>query len=587
MTSPKVFAFDFETYYSKTCSITVAGMDAYLRHPEFDAYMLTVAGSDGTRYAGPPEGFDWTQFNGAVLVAHNMAFDGPVARWLFQKGKIPAFSPAAMHCTADMVAYLGVPRSLKDSSSFLLGVTVDKSTRDDMKNQKWEEMTPEFREEVTRYAVKDAELCLELWLKFSDQWPEHERELSALTRSSADHGMYLDADGVKQDIDHLSGLLADIERRIPWAYEGALLSYPSFCEHVRALGLVPPASLDKKNKETEQWCAEHPDITWVSDMQAYRSINALREKLRSLLERVREDGTVATPLMYAGAHTLRDSGTSGVNFQNLPRGEMYGVNLRNRLQARPGYVLVAADLSAIEPRALTYLARDFGVLEASRGVSDWYEAQARAWGMYAKPEPLKVGDPDLRTMFKAMAIGVGYGMSANKLATVAEMALERAQQIVGLFRSKNERLLKLWNALDRGLRSSVGEDYSVTLPSGRSVLYRSVAYTPGDKEKKGGVSCLFAKQGFVRMRVWFGTIVENITQAFARDVFMEKVMQIHKAGWQVVLRVHDEVVCEVPEDRVDEAKAQILQIMKASPTFAPDLPLDSSVNSAKTYYEAK
>jgi DNA polymerase I-like protein with 3'-5' exonuclease and polymerase domains len=68
---------------------------------------------------------------------------------------------------------------------------------------------------------------------------------------------------------------------------------------------------------------------------------------------------------------------------------------------------------------------------------------------------------------------------------------------------------------------------------------------------------------------------------------MEKVMQIHKAGWQVVLRVHDEVVCEVPEDRVDEAKAQILQIMKASPTFAPDLPLDSSVNSAKTYYEAK
>lgn len=91
----------------------------------------------------------------------------------------------------------------------------------------------------------------------------------------------------------------------------------------------------------------------------------------------------------------------------------------------------------------------------------------------------------------------------------------------------------------------------------------------------------------VRGRTGAVMIASNCTQAFARDVFMEKVRQIAQAGWQVVLRVHDEVVCEVPEHKAQEAKEQILQIMKASPTFAPDLPLDSSVNSGRTYYEAK
>lgn len=583
----KTYAIDFETFYSKTCSLKVAGVDAYLRHPEFDAYMLTVAGDDGTRYAGRPEDFDWSLLNGATVLAHNMSFDGAVAKWLVRNGKIPAFHPAAMHCTSDMVAYLGFPRNLKDSSWYILGEKADKTTRDSMQNQKWEEMTPEFREEVTKYAVKDAELCLQLWTKCQDQWPEHEKELSVLTRASAEHGFYVDREAIQQDIERLSDKLNEIEARLPWAYDSAVLSYPSFCEAVRAKGLIPPASLNKVDKDTAKWCEDHPDITWVTDMQSYRSINALREKLITLLQRIREDGTVSTPLLYCGAHTLRDSGTDGFNFQNLHRGEMFGVNLRAHLKARPGHVLVAADLSAIEPRALTYLAKDFAVLEASRGVKDWYEAQSRAWGLYDKPEPLKQGDPDLRHKIKQMSIGLGYGMSAKKFAMVTNTSKQDAEEIVAMFGRNNAKLGKLWQALDRGLRASGGEDFSVNLPSGRSVLYRSVAYTPGDREKRGGLSCLFAKQGFIRMRVWYGTIVENITQAFARDVFMEKVRLISRAGWQVVLRVHDEVVCEVPEDKVDQAMREILGIMKSAPSFAPDLPLDSSVNCGKTYYEAK
>jgi hypothetical protein len=45
-----------------------------------------------------------------------------------------------------------------------------------MSGKKWNNMTDEFKEEVSEYALKDSELCLDLWKKYSDQWPDSEKE---------------------------------------------------------------------------------------------------------------------------------------------------------------------------------------------------------------------------------------------------------------------------------------------------------------------------------------------------------------------------------------------------------------------------
>lgn len=708
----KTYALDTETFYSSDCSITVAGLDAYVRHPDFSCYLLTIAGDDGYKYAGPPEAFDWSLLDGATVLSHNAAFDEGIVNWMVQKGQVPSFAPAAWHCTADMTAYFGIPRSLKSACAHLLGVEMSKATRDDMKGKRWEDMSPEFRDEVLKYATGDAERCLELWQKFGDQWPEQERRISVLTRKSAQRGLHVNTEALAAADLRLSAMLGDIEGRIPWVPEDKLLSFPAFCRAVRLLGIDPPASLDKKSPETAAWCAQHPEVTWVQDMQDYRSANALREKLRSIAARVREDGTVATPLLYFGGHTGRDSGTGGVNFQNLPRGEVLGVNIRSMLQARPGHVLVAADLSAIEPRALLHLARDFATLREIAKTTDLYEGQARAWGLYSDPRPLKEGDPDLRHKVKGMSIGAGYGMSARKFAEVTGKTVAEAEEVIALFRAKNQPIVRLWDKLNNGLRTSLGGSFSVKMPSGRSMHYRGLAMTAPSEGQRSSLSCLFPKQDLVRMRVWHGTVVENClggetevltdagwkrldavsvrdkvwdgeewvshdgvvskgtqetidvfgvratpdhrflmdsgwttaadllrrvagtmhptdsprtgdeetgskaevfdivnagprhrftvrgkagkeliasncTQAYARDIFMHKVLAAEDAGLPVVLRVHDEVVCEVPENDAREAARTLQEIMTAPMPYAPELPLASSVNVAKTYYDAK
>ena len=178
----KIYALDYETYYDKRCSIKTLGPLGYFSHPDFDAYMLTVKGTDGTEFVGHPKDFNWNLLNGNTALSHNAAFDETLYLYGTTKAWWPEVQPAEWHCTADLAAYCRLPRSLKGASHAAFGLEIDKSTRDNMSGKRWENMTDEFREEVSAYAIKDAELCLRLWEEFSDRWPEEERVISTLNR---------------------------------------------------------------------------------------------------------------------------------------------------------------------------------------------------------------------------------------------------------------------------------------------------------------------------------------------------------------------------------------------------------------------
>jgi DNA polymerase len=75
----------------------------------------------------------------------------------------------------------------------------------------------------------------------------------------------------------------------------------------------------------------------------------------------------------------------------------------------------------------------------------------------------------------------------------------------------------------------------------------------------------------------------NLVQGVARDVFMHQCVEIEKAGIPVVMHVHDEVVCLVPEDSAQEKLEQIISIMSKEPDWAPDLPLSAEGSLSKVY----
>jgi DNA polymerase len=65
---------------------------------------------------------------------------------------------------------------------------------------------------------------------------------------------------------------------------------------------------------------------------------------------------------------------------------------------------------------------------------------------------------------------------------------------------------------------------------------------------------------------------ENAVQAIARDVFMSGLRRAEEHDYPVVLRVHDELVCEVP-DSSGYTHEVLANLMGANPGWAIGLPL--------------
>lgn len=622
-----IAAVDFETFYKeKKVSINIQGTWGYLNHPEFDAYLVSVVTDDGRSFVGHPEDFDWSCLDGATLLSHNASFDEAIYYHLRDQGRVDSITPEVWHCTADLCSYIGAPRSLKAACRLLLELEVSKEARDLMDGRKWGEISDEQKQQMEEYALRDSELCLQLWLQYQDRWPEDERELSRMTRAMASYGVCLDVEGMRTDEEKLKQLRIDIAAGLPWTQPGkcpAPLSSIALHEYVKSTGTELPMALkvekgEKKMKvsfakgaeEVIRWVEQNPvPGEVVKRLWSYRSANTLYRKFESMRLRIRGDtGRMNYTLSYCGAHTLRDTGGGGgVNMQNLPRGrvledafrdaysaddeddssydtdgEEFGVSLRSRIIAPPGKVILAGDLAAIEPRTLSYLAGDFETLEIASRTSDWYEARARAWQLYFDPRPLKEGNPDLRAVIKQLEIGLGYGMGVEVYQKKTGVSLDQAYEAHANYRKWNPKVEQLWKALDRGLRNSVGGTFDLTLPSGRVLKFRGVQL---DGHRLSFLRLTHA--GYVRQAVHAGFATENLVQAVARDVYMDRVLAVARAGFRIIMRVHDEIVCEVDEDKADDAKKLLHSIMTVSPAWAQRLPLSAGVSYGRTYADAK
>jgi DNA polymerase len=252
------------------------------------------------------------------------------------------------------------------------------------------------------------------------------------------------------------------------------------------------------------------------------------------------------------------------------------------IKAPAGYTFAIVDLSQIEPRVLHWLAGDTKMLEHIRQCPDFYEAQARAMGLWSGDEPLRT-DPKKRHLIKGLNLGLGYGMGAKKFASVANIPSDEAERLTRLYRTKNPLVTKLWKDLEEVLRSTATskeeKNAEIEMPSGRKMTYRNVSVD------HGGLTAQIPRQGkFMRLGFWGGVVTENLVQATARDVFMDCCLRIEAQGFPVLMRIHDEVVCQVPAG--DEGKRcldAIVKIMSTAPDWAEGLPLSAEGSLSDVY----
>jgi DNA polymerase I-like protein with 3'-5' exonuclease and polymerase domains len=581
-----IVALDTETYYDKDISIGELGTWHYLRHPQADLYLLSIVTDTGIEYVGHPKDFDWSLITGPEVtwISHNVGFDSMVVERLQELGHAPEnIEIKEWVCTADMAAYLGSPRSLKESSAELLGVKLSKDVRDNMKGKRWDEMDMFFHEEVKKYALDDSRYCLQLFQKYGHLFPESERSISQLTRQMCQRGVPLDLPSLMAAKEQLELHLWEAQVAIPWKDDDKITSILAIRAECAKQGIPSPKSFAKDDPEADKWEDEYADkYPWIKAVRSYRRGSKHLATIQTMLQRIKPDGWMPYELKFFGAHTGRDSGSGGINLQNIPRSEVCGVDIRSKIKAPDGFTFAIVDLSQIEPRVLHWLANDTKMLKYIRESSDLYEAQARAWGLFNKEGSLKEVDPKLRFTIKQLALGLGYGMGAKKFTTVAAVTDVEAQRLVNLYRTKNPKVTRFWKDLEANLRDTAttanDPDATFPLPSGRKLTYKAVSVD------HGGLTAMIPRQGkMLRLGVWGGVICENVVQAVARDIFMDCCLRIEGEGIPILMRIHDEVVCLVPLDQAEGYLQAILNIMSTPPEWADGLPLAAEGSLSPVY----
>jgi DNA polymerase len=85
-----------------------------------------------------------------------------------------------------------------------------------------------------------------------------------------------------------------------------------------------------------------------------------------------------------------------------------------------------------------------------------------------------------------------------------------------------------------------------------------------------------------RLDTYGGKLVENAVQAIARDVFMSGMLRAEEAGYSVCIRVHDELVCETPDEPAYTSEG-LAAIMSTNPSWSAGLPLAAAGFEALRY----
>ncbi len=529
----RLVAVDFESFYDTKQGYSLSKMTAYdyIHDHRFDPYLVAVVGETGKEYVGNPLDFDWMQLDGCELVMHNAAFDGLIVLHLIETGQIPDFK-RTLSDTADMCAFMGLPRALDKACGYLLGISVSKARRAAMDGVRFQDLGEEARAGMIDYAADDSRLCLRLYQKYADKWPWWEQEISRLNREcTVWGGIHIDRAAAVAGLERLRKRKADAEATIPWNDgERKTGSCKHFIAYLRDAGLPVPSSLNKQDPGFAAWLKTYGSDPVVAARLDVASLGSHIKRLEAVLLRGDDDDILRVDSMFYGAHTGRCSGgadrdndDSGggakFNIYNLPKGDdegfIHGVDMRGILTPRPGHAFVIFDFGQIEARVVQWLAGNKAFLERAAR-ENIYQAVAKTLGWYPEDgSDLKGHDRKLYALAKEAGLGLGFGMGAAKFLLRCEKSgialdpvpkdrwvLDRrnkfilrnvaqkpwtdpaneewisrffaADNIVQAWRARNPQVVALWRALEDSLAAAADRQEAVhyyTLPSGRRKPY--------------------------------------------------------------------------------------------------------------------
>ena len=625
----QVVTLDFETFYSKTFSLSKLTTEEYIRSPEFQTIGYSIKIDDGKTkwHTGSHEELleelnkvDWKK---SMLLCHNTLFDGAILSWIFG---LQPFAYLDTLCMARAIHGVNAGGSLKAlAERYELG---EKGTEVlDALGKRLEDFQEHELKRYGQYCNNDVELTYNLFKVLSQAFPVDELKLIDITLRmytnpvlTVDDGLLITRlDEVK---DEKQKLLSSLMNRLKCDTEEEvrkkLASNKQFAELLQELGVVVPLKVSPttgkdtfalaKNDIGFKELQEH-DNSFIQELCRVR-LGTKSTMEESRIERfldigARNKGSLPMPLKYYGAHTGRWSGLDKVNMQNLPSRDVKKKALKNAILPPKGNVIINVDSSQIEARILVWLSGQDDVVEQFRNNEDVYSNFASK--VYGRK--IDKRNKTERFIGKTCILGLGYGTGWKKLQDTlktqppyADVSDQEAQRYVKVYRDTNHTVTKLWKECDKALEyldtwemrqaNGYGQPYyldkhrtikvtpkGLELPNGLLLQYPELRYDTTSSVNGGYV---YKKRFGGEVSVWGGSIVENVVQALARIVIGEQMIRINER-YKPVLTVHDAVVCVAAEEEKDEALKFIMDEMSKAPDWGTDLPITCEGDYASNY----
>lgn len=437
-------------------------------------------------------------------------------------------------------------------------------------------------EQAATYAAEDADVTLRL---HEVLWPQLEQEaglasvlqemevplLSVLSRMER-NGVLIDPALLGRHSIELTTRLAELESKAhELAGEPFNLASTKQLQGIlfEKLGLPvlkkTPGGAPSTNEEVLAELAL--DYPLPAVLLEYRGLAKLKSTYTDKLPQMINPATgrVHTSYHQAVTATGRLSSTDP-NLQNIPVRNEEGRRIRQAFIAGAGNQIIAADYSQIELRIMAHLSGDAGLLRAFSEGKDIHRATAaEVFGL-----PLEQVSAEQRRSAKAINFGLIYGMSAFGLARQLGIGRNDAQRYMDLY---FERYPGVLTYMERTREQAHAQGYVETLfgrrlqlPDirSRNAMRRKGAERAAINAPMQGTAADIIKRAMLAVDAWLATPEAD--------------------GIRMIMQVHDELVFEVPQDKVALCSAKVRELMQHS--AALDVPLLVEVGVGDNWEQA-
>ena len=427
-------------------------------------------------------------------------------------------------------------------------------------------------EKAIEYAAEDAEITFKLYLLLKKKLSE-EKNISAynyLEKPLVASILEMEINGIKINTEYLQSLSSEFEKKINSLEKTIFklcgvefnIGSPKQLGDVlfNKLNLTPPKKT--KTGEFSTGIEVLEDLAFegnkvAEDLITWRQLSKLKNTYTEALQNHINKTTQRIHTSYAMASTNTGRlSSSDPNLQNIPIRSTEGRLIRKAFIAEKGYKILSADYSQVELRVLAHIAKIEPLIAAFKNGEDIHALTASE----IFSTDIKKITPDLRRRAKAVNFGIIYGISAFGLAKQLSITNHEANNFIKRYFDKFPGIKKYMEDTKALCRE---QGYVETL-CGRKCFF------PKIKDKN------FAYRSFQERAA-----INAPIQGTAADIIKRAMIKIYEKNisnnndCKMLLQVHDELIFEVKESKLEKYQALIRQEMENAlhPLISLEVPL--------------